>query len=106
MGTKTGSKTRRKSSDDEGSWEKFDDGYDDEFIGDDADREWLEGLTEREREAELFKRSERRDEMKKRFEITRKLKLQQRNKGNDDDQYSREDEVEETSWEQPESRKK
>jgi hypothetical protein len=36
------------------------------FLGDDEDRDKLERMTEREREEELFKRAERREELKKR----------------------------------------
>jgi RNA polymerase-associated protein RTF1 len=38
----------------------------DSFLGDDEDRDKLERMTEREREEELFKRAERREELKKR----------------------------------------
>ncbi|XP_058829727.1 RNA polymerase-associated protein Rtf1 [Topomyia yanbarensis] len=54
---------------------EFDDGYDDNLMGDDADRARLNGLSEKERETEIFKRIERRDVMKTRWEIERKLKL-------------------------------
>jgi len=74
------------SEDGEESWEKFDDGFDEDLIGDDEDRQRLEEMTEREREEELFKRAEKREEMKKRFEITKKLKLQQKNKKDKDDE--------------------
>ena len=60
------------SSDDK----EFDDGLDDDLIGDDADRARLEELTEKEREEELFKRAENRENLRKRFEIQKKLKLQ------------------------------
>merc|ERR1712012_757076 len=63
----------------------FDDGLDDDLIGDDDDRQRLEGMNEREREEELFRRAERREELKKRFEITQKLKLQNKDKEKDDD---------------------
>merc|ERR1711974_594449 len=62
------------SSDDEEK--EFDDGLDDDLIGDDADRARLEELTEKEREEELFKRAENRENLRKRFEIQKKLKLQ------------------------------
>ncbi|XP_058460083.1 RNA polymerase-associated protein Rtf1 [Malaya genurostris] len=54
---------------------EFDDGYDDNLMGDDADRARLNALSEKERETEIFKRIERRDVMKTRWEIERKLKL-------------------------------
>ena len=60
--------------------DQFDDGLDDDLIGDDEDRNMLEEMTEKEREEELFRRAERREELKKRFEITKKLKLQNKDK--------------------------
>lgn len=54
---------------------EFDDGYDDNLMGDEEDRARLNGLSEKERETEIFKRIERRDVMKTRWEIERKLKL-------------------------------
>jgi len=59
---------------------EFDDGLDSDLVGDDDDRENLEEMTEKQREEELFKRAEKREELKKRFEISQKLKLQQKNK--------------------------
>ena len=43
-------------------------------------------MTEKQREEELFKRAERREELKKRFEISQKLKLQQKKKERSDEQ--------------------
>jgi len=60
--------------------DQFDDGLDDDLIGDEEDRKMLEEMTEKEREEELFRRAERREELKKRFEITKKLKLQNKDK--------------------------
>lgn len=56
----------------------FDDGFDDDLMGDAHDRARLEALTEKERETEIFKRIERRDLMRTRWEIKRKLKLAKR----------------------------
>lgn len=53
---------------------EFNDGFDDDLMGDEEDRTRLEGLSEKERETEIFKRIERRDVMKTRWEIERKLK--------------------------------
>lgn len=59
------------------SWrEEFDDGLDSDLVGDDDDRDALEEMTEKQREEELFRRAERREELKKRFEISKKLRLQ------------------------------
>jgi RNA polymerase-associated protein RTF1 len=52
----------------------FDDGYGVDLIGDEEDRSYLEKMTEKEREQELFKRAERRDQLRRRWEIERKLK--------------------------------
>jgi len=63
------------------SWrDEFDDGLDSDLIGDDDDRDALEEMTEKQREEELFKRAERREELKKRFEISKKLSLQKKEK--------------------------
>ncbi|XP_040573431.1 RNA polymerase-associated protein Rtf1 [Lepeophtheirus salmonis] len=59
---------------------EFDDGLDEDLIGDEEDRNNLENLTEREREEELFKRAETRENLKKRFEIQKKLKQQHQQK--------------------------
>ena len=59
------------------SWrEEFDDGLDSDLVGDDDDRDALDEMTEKQREEELFRRAERREELKKRFEISKKLRLQ------------------------------
>lgn len=59
--------------------DEFNDGFDDDLMGDASDRARLESLTEKERETEIFKRIERRDVMKTRWEIKRKLRLAKRN---------------------------
>jgi len=46
--------------------EEFDDGLDDNLIGDDEDRKRLEQMTEKEREQELFNRIEKRELMRTR----------------------------------------
>lgn len=53
-------------SDSSESEEEFNDGYDDELMGDDEDRERLALMTEKERETEIFKRIEAREIMKTR----------------------------------------
>ncbi|KAB0792269.1 hypothetical protein PPYR_14228 [Photinus pyralis] len=65
-------------SDSSSSEEEFNDGYDDQLMGDDEDRARLSSLTEKERETEIFKRIEQRELMKTRFEIERKLRLAKR----------------------------
>eukprot|EP00095_Tigriopus_kingsejongensis_P012350 snap_masked-scaffold198_size266703-processed-gene-1.5 protein:Tk12350 transcript:snap_masked-scaffold198_size266703-processed-gene-1.5-mRNA-1 annotation:"rna polymerase-associated protein rtf1" len=60
---------------------EFDDGLDDDLIGDDEDRALLERMTEREREQELFKRAEIRENLRKKFEIKKRLKQQHKLKG-------------------------
>lgn len=46
--------------------EIFADGYDENYRGDSNDRAWLKTLSEREREAELLKRHEQREIIKRR----------------------------------------
>lgn len=53
------------SGDDSGD-EQFHDGYDENLIGDEEDKKRLEGMTEKEREQELFNRTERRALLKTR----------------------------------------
>jgi len=65
-------------SDSESEIGEFDDGLDDELMGDDEDRKRLEEMNEKEREEEIFKRAEKREMLKKRYEIEKKLKLQKR----------------------------
>jgi len=64
------------SSSDDGSDEEFpafDDGLDENLLGDEEDRKRLEQMTEKEREEELYNRMEKREAMKTRLEIERKL---------------------------------
>ena len=56
------------------SEEEFQDGLDENLIGDDEDRKHLMQMTEKEREQELFARGERREALRTRFEIQQKLK--------------------------------
>lgn len=65
-------------SDNDSSSSEFNDGYDANLMGDSDDRARLEKLSEKERETEIFKRIERRDMMKTRWEIERKLRLAKR----------------------------
>ncbi|CAH1105776.1 unnamed protein product [Psylliodes chrysocephalus] len=51
-------------SDSSSSEEEFNDGYDDQLMGDEEDRARLAALTEKERETEIFKRIEQRELMK------------------------------------------
>jgi len=111
---KKGQKQKEQSSEEEGTWrDEFDDGLDDDLIGDLEDRRMLESLTEREREEEFYKRNEKRDELKKRFEITQKLKKQQqKRRGSSSDVDSIRDEGHDRadsaldSYQDPHSRKK
>ena len=56
----------------------FDDGLDDNLIGDENDRAMLENMTEKEREQELFNRVEKREVLKTRFDIEKKLRIAKR----------------------------
>ena len=58
--------------------EVFDDGLDDNLIGDEDDRARLEKMTEKEREQELFNRIEKREVLKTRFDIEKKLRMAKR----------------------------
>lgn len=49
------------------SQEEFNDGYDDNLMGDEEDQKRLAQMTEKEREQEIFKRVERREIMRTRF---------------------------------------
>lgn len=60
--------------DESSSNSEFSDGYGEDLMGNEIDRNQLEKLSEKERETELFKRAERRDQLKRRWEIERKLK--------------------------------
>ncbi|XP_055917384.1 RNA polymerase-associated protein Rtf1 [Eupeodes corollae] len=72
------SSSNSSSSSSSSSDSEFDDGYDENLMGDEEDRARLNGLSEKERETEIFKRIERRDMMRTRWEIERKLKLARR----------------------------
>lgn len=56
----------------------FDDGYDSNLMGNAADVEMLNSMTEVEREKELFKRMERREALKARRMIEKRLKASKR----------------------------
>ncbi|KAK4872946.1 hypothetical protein RN001_014975 [Aquatica leii] len=75
---KTSEPEEGEVSDSSSSEEEFNDGYDDQLMGDEEDRARLASLTEKERETEIFKRIEQRELMKTRFEIERKLRLAKR----------------------------
>lgn len=69
----------KNTSDDDSSGEsEFDDGFDDNLMGDENDCSRLRALSEKERETEIFKRIERRDVMRTRWEIEKKLKQAKR----------------------------
>ena len=57
----------------EGEIPDFDDGLDDNLVGDEADRRKLAMMTEKEREQELFNRMEKREALKTRMEIEQVL---------------------------------
>uniref|UniRef100_A0A1A9ZR98 Plus3 domain-containing protein n=1 Tax=Glossina pallidipes TaxID=7398 RepID=A0A1A9ZR98_GLOPL len=72
------SSSQSSSSSESSSDSEFDDGYDENLMGDEEDRKRLSGLSEKERETEIFKRIEQRDIMRTRWEIERKLKMARR----------------------------
>ncbi|UYV83172.1 RTF1 [Cordylochernes scorpioides] len=55
--------------------EEFNDGYDENLMGDEEDQRRLAQMTEMEREKEIFNRIEKREVLKTRFEIEKKLRL-------------------------------
>uniref|UniRef100_UPI00358F3544 RNA polymerase-associated protein RTF1 homolog n=1 Tax=Myxine glutinosa TaxID=7769 RepID=UPI00358F3544 len=57
---------------------QFHDGYGDDLMGDAEDRARLEKMSEKEREQELFNRIEKREVLKTRFEIEKKLKARKK----------------------------
>lgn len=61
--------------DEEDDLEEFNDGYDDNLMGDEEDQARLAQMTEKEREQELFNRSEKREVLRTRFEIEKKLRM-------------------------------
>lgn len=67
-------------SDDSAESEDFDDGLDENFIGDTEDRNKLMSMTEAEREELLFERMEKREQMKIRQSIQKKLKQEKKKK--------------------------
>ena len=54
-------------SDRDAEFEVFDDGLDENLIGDENDKKRLEQMTEKEREQELFDRLEKREAMRTRY---------------------------------------
>lgn len=55
--------------------DEFNDGYDENLMGDEEDRARLMQMTEKEREQEIYNRVEKREVLKTRFEIEKKLRL-------------------------------
>ncbi|KAM5235736.1 RNA polymerase-associated protein RTF1 homolog [Ctenodactylus gundi] len=68
------SSSSSSDSDSSSEDEEFHDGYGEDLMGDEEDRARLEQMTEKEREQELFNRIEKREVLKRRFEIKKKLK--------------------------------
>ncbi|KAJ7371034.1 RNA polymerase-associated protein rtf1 [Desmophyllum pertusum] len=76
--TSSGESSSSSSSSEDEEDEQYHDAWDDNLMGDEADRERLEKMTEKEREQEIFNRVEKREALKTRFEIERKLRLAKR----------------------------
>ncbi|CAL1277548.1 unnamed protein product [Larinioides sclopetarius] len=55
--------------------DEFNDGYDENLMGDEEDKARLAQMTEKEREQEIYNRVEKREVLKTRFEIEKKLRL-------------------------------
>ncbi|XP_051822636.1 RNA polymerase-associated protein RTF1 homolog [Antechinus flavipes] len=69
------SSSSSSDSDSSSEDEEFHDGYGEDLMGDEEDRACLQQMTEKEREQELFNRIEKREVLKRRFEIKKKLKM-------------------------------
>ncbi|GIX92916.1 RNA polymerase-associated protein RTF1 homolog [Caerostris darwini] len=63
------------SGDASDSDDEFNDGYDENLMGDEEDKARLAQMTEKEREQEIYNRVEKREVLKTRFEIEKKLRL-------------------------------
>lgn len=74
-----GSSSAESGDDDDPEEEEFNDGYDENLMGDEEDQARLAQMTEKEREQELFNRIEKREVLKTRFEIEKKLRLAKKN---------------------------
>uniref|UniRef100_A0A8D0L1S9 RNA polymerase-associated protein RTF1 homolog n=1 Tax=Sphenodon punctatus TaxID=8508 RepID=A0A8D0L1S9_SPHPU len=72
--SESNSSSTSSDSDSSSEDEEFHDGYGEDLMGDEEDRARLEQMTEKEREQELFNRIEKREVLKRRFEIKKKLK--------------------------------
>lgn len=97
---KPAGKKAQSSSEDEGN-ERFSDGYDSDLYVDKEDKEQLMGMTEREREEEIYKRLQRREILKTRHAIKRKLALAKQKPSTDSD----EEKGEETTTTAPKKKK-
>jgi len=76
------SEDEREEGEVEDDDDEFNDGYDDNLMGDEEDKKRLLQMTEKEREQELFNRSEKREVLKTRFEIEKKLRLAKKKEQN------------------------
>ncbi|CAH1791151.1 unnamed protein product [Owenia fusiformis] len=72
------SSSEGSSGEDMSEEEVFNDGYDENLMGDEEDRKRLEQMTEKEREQEIFNRLEKRESLKTRFEIEKKLRKEKK----------------------------
>lgn len=76
------SEDEREEGEVEDDDDEFNDGYDENLMGDEEDQKRLLMMTEKEREQELFNRSEKREVLKTRFEIEKKLRLAKKKEQN------------------------
>ncbi|KAG5670016.1 hypothetical protein PVAND_000303 [Polypedilum vanderplanki] len=60
---------------------EFNDGYESDLMAGEHDRTMLQMMSEKERETELFKRGERRDMLKRQWEIKKKIKQAKKKEG-------------------------
>ncbi|KRY67091.1 RNA polymerase-associated protein, partial [Trichinella pseudospiralis] len=76
--SKTRKETAEKKDSDSSDSAVFDDGYDEDLLGDEEDRKKLQKMSEKDREQEIYRRLERRELLKARFEIEKKLRRKKR----------------------------
>ncbi|KAM9294450.1 RNA polymerase-associated protein RTF1 homolog [Gastrophryne carolinensis] len=94
------SSSSSSDSDSSSEAEEFCDGYGEDLMGDEEDRARLEQMTEKEREQELYNRIEKREVLRRRFEIKQKLKSakkkekkSKKRKGDDDQEKKKQTQI-------------
>ncbi|XP_003744270.1 RNA polymerase-associated protein RTF1 homolog [Galendromus occidentalis] len=68
--------------------EEFNDGYDENLMGDEEDQARLAKMTEKEREQEIYNRIEKRERLRARFEIEKKLRQAKKKQESKEKQFT------------------